>query len=249
MAMFKAGVQQKVSILLYDQCPYADECTFPVLSTVPHVHGETRFDYIVCCTKNVPDVGPSLCEIIAPAVTVDHTVVVLIQNGLNIEKPFFSRFPENIILSGVSRIDAHEVSPGVIEQKTRDNLHVGAFHNPRLNVDDQRRAAEHFVAIYSAGGKTNCRHEPDVAHDRWKKLVYNATLNPICALTGVNTGDLNLTDGAIDSLIGPAMEEVLKVSEAKGYPLPRSIINDTIRSNPVEEKISPSMQKDLEKVC
>lgn len=125
---------------------------------------------------------------------------------------------------------------------------LAPFTIPRLHVDDERRAAEHFVAIYSAGGKTSCLHDPDVAHDRWKKLVYNATLNPICALTGINIGDLHLADSAMNSLIVPAMEEVVRVSEAKGCSLPKSVIDDIIRSNPVEEKISPSMQKDFEEV-
>lgn len=221
-----------------------------VLSTVPHVREiDTRkFDYLVCCTKNVPDFGPSLCEMIAPAVTAGHTVIVLIQNGLNIERPFLSRFPGNAILSGVSRTDAHQVSPGVIEQKQRDNLHVGAFHNPLLHPDDGTRAAQRFAATYNASGNDSCFYEPDVVRDRWNKLVYNATLNPVCALTGVNTADLHLTEGAIENLIFPAMNEVVQVSEAKGYPLPKSIIKETICSNPVEERISPSMEKDLEKV-
>lgn len=223
-------------------------CAIPVLNHVPDTR-ETRFDFILCCTKNVPDVGPSLCDIIAPAVTAGHTTIVLIQNGLNIEKPFFARFPDNVVLSGVSRNDAHEIGPGVIEQKKDDNLRIGAFHNPLLRVEDQQKVAEHFVAIYSAGGKTTCLHDPDVVLDRWKKIVYNATLNPICALTGVNIGDMHIANGAMDSLIIPAMKEVVQVAEAKGCHLPNTIIEDTIRSNPVEEKISPSMQKDLEKVC
>jgi 2-dehydropantoate 2-reductase len=219
------------------------------LNTVPHVtESISPFEYIVCCTKNVPDAGPSLCEIIAPGITAGHTVIVLIQNGLNIERQFLSRFPENIILSGVSRNDAHEVTPGVIEQKQKDNLHIGPFDNARLHIDDQRRAAERFVRLYNAGEHTTCLYEPGVAHDRWSKLVYNATLNPICALTGVNTGDLHLTEGAFDALVIPAMKEVTQVSEAKGYPLPENIILETILSNPIDEKISPSMQMDLEKV-
>ncbi|KAJ5607376.1 hypothetical protein N7537_003995 [Penicillium hordei] len=220
-----------------------------ILNAVPHFrgNGDRPFDYIVICTKNVPDVGPSLCQIIGPAVTSRHTVITLIQNGLNIERPFLLSFPDNIILSGVSRIDAHEVSPGVIEQKQKDNLHIGAFHNPKLDSDKQRRAAEEFVKIYRAGGNTTCLHEPDVARDRWSKLVYNATWNPICALTGVNTGDLRLTNCVIDDLLYPAMKEVLKVSQARGCLLPMSIIDETIHCDPVEEKVTPSMQKDLEK--
>jgi ketopantoate reductase len=175
-------------------------------------------------------------------------VIVLIQNGLNIERQFLSHFPENIILSGVSRVDAHEVTPGVIEQKQKDNLHIGAFDNARLHIDDQRRAAERFVRLYNAGKHTTCLYEPGVAHDRWSRLVYNATLNPIYALTGVCTKDLHLTEGTLDDLVIPAMKEVTQVSEAKGYPLPEDIILETILSSPIDEKISPSMRIDLKKV-
>lgn len=219
---------------------------------IPRVCSEdhsTLFDYIVCTTKNIPGVTPSICETIAPAVRPGHTVIVLIQNGLNIEKPFLSRFPQNVILSGVSRCDAHEIAHGVIEQKEDDDLHIAAFHNPLLDQGTQQKAAERFVQIYGAGGKTNVRHEPNWERDRWSKLVYNATLNPICALTGVNTGDLQIAGSALDRLVIPAMQEVVKVSKAVGVELPDDIIETTIRKNPVERKIAPSMQKDMEKVC
>ncbi|KAF4268433.1 hypothetical protein KXW57_007037 [Aspergillus fumigatus] len=221
-----------------------------VLNVIPRVCSEdhsTLFDYIVCTTKNIPGVTPSICETIAPAVRPGHTVIVLIQNGLNIEKPFLSRFPQNVILSGVSRCDAHEIAHGVIEQKEDDDLHIAAFHNPLLDQETQQKAAEQFVQIYGAGGKTNVRHEPNWERDRWSKLVYNATLNPICALTGVNTGDLQIAGGALDRLVIPAMQEVVKVSKAVGVELPDDIIETTIRKNPVERKIAPSMQKDMEK--
>jgi 2-dehydropantoate 2-reductase len=222
-----------------------------VLNAVPHVRNEdsnTFFDYIVCTTKNIPDVSPSICDTIAPAVAPGHTVIVLIQNGLNIEKPFLSRFPQNVVLSGVSRCDAHEIAHGVIEQKEEDDLHIGAFRNLLLDQDTQRKAAEQFVHIYGAGGKTNVRHEPNWERDRWSKLVYNATLNPICALTGVNTGDLQIAGSALDRLVIPAMQEVVKVSQAVGIELPDDIIEKTIRKNPMERKIAPSMQKDMQKV-
>lgn len=221
------------------------------MNAVPHVseRNDRPFDYIVICTKSVPDVGPSLCQIIAPVVTPGRTVIVMIQNGLNIERPFLLQFPDNIILSGVSRMDAHEVSQGVIEQNQKDNLKLGVFNNPQLDLNRQITAAKLFVEIYSAGKNTTCVYGPDVAHDRWSKLVYNATFNPICALTGVNTGDLQLTGTSMDDLLTSAMNEVVQVAQASGCLLPKSIIDETLRCNPVEEKICPSMQIDLMKVC
>ncbi|KAL0941193.1 uncharacterized protein CTRU02_203956 [Colletotrichum truncatum] len=221
-----------------------------VLNAVPDVsklNPDQRFDYIVCCTKNIPDAPPNLPELIAPAVSPKHTVIVLIQNGLNIQRPFLDRFPSNIVLSGVSRIDAHEIAPGVIEQKQHDLLHIGAFSNPRRGEAEQDAAARRFVEIYSAGGRTNCLHKPDVNFDRWSKLVYNASFNPICALTGLNASELQLTPRTMDTMVVPAMKEVLKVARTIGHALPEELIQKTIQLNPIDENISPSMQVDFEK--
>ncbi|WYZ36721.1 hypothetical protein EsH8_II_000227 [Colletotrichum jinshuiense] len=213
----------------------------------PSLSHDEQFDFIVCCTKNIPDASPNLCDIVAPAVSPGRTVIVLIQNGLNIQAPFFQRFPSNTVLSGVSRIDAHEVSPGVVEQKQHDLLHIGAFENPGLGGEEQQQAAQRFVRIYSAGGRTTCLHRPDVAFDRWSKLVYNASFNPICALTGLNASELQMTGRSMDTMVVPAMREVLEVARAAGHELPDDIIERTIQLNPIDENIKPSMQVDFEK--
>jgi ketopantoate reductase len=147
-----------------------------VVSKVPNVNKDNLppFDYIVCSTKNIPDVPPTLVDIISPAVTPGHTVVVLIQNGLNIEKPLFAAFPNNIVLSGVSRITSQEPRLGFIQHDDDDQLIISAFENPELDPDAQVAAAKDFVRIYSAAGKTKCYHDPNVGFERWKKLLYNA---------------------------------------------------------------------------
>ncbi|KAJ0302174.1 uncharacterized protein N0V96_001544 [Colletotrichum fioriniae] len=222
-----------------------------VLNAVPtsvSSDSDSIFDYIVCCTKNVPDAGPSLPDIIAPAVVPGRTVIVLIQNGINIQLPFFNRFPKTIVLSGVSRIDAHEHSPGIIEQKQPDLLHIGAFHNANIGLEEQQHAARRFIEIYSAGDKTTCLYKPDVDFDRWSKLVYNASFNPICALTRVNASQLRTADGSMSSLVIPAMEEVIKVAESAGQDIPSSAMTQAIEMNPIDENIKPSMQVDFDKV-
>ncbi|TEA17676.1 Uncharacterized protein C8034_v011838 [Colletotrichum sidae] len=221
-----------------------------VLKAVPDTSSadsDHQFDYIICCTKNVPDAPPNLCDVIAPAVTPGHSVLVLIQNGLNIQRPFIERFPSNIVLSGVSRVDAHEVAKGLVEQKKPDLLHVGAFHNPNLSKEAQQAAARRFVELYRAGGKTTCLHTPDVDYDRWSKLVYNASLNPICALTGLNASELQLTPRTMETMVIPAMKEVIQVAAAVGHMLPEDVIQTTIEANPIGEDIAPSMQLDLQK--
>lgn len=207
-----------------------------------------KFDYIVCTTKNVPDCPPTLAELISPAVIPGHTVIVLIQNGLNIEKPMFQAFPDNIVLSGVSMIGSHEIAHGVIEHDDNDRVYIGPFHNPRLSAEREAETAKDFIRLYSAGGKCICEFADDVPFSRWRKLIYNACLNSICALTGLDTGRIRLADGAVESLVRPAMEEIRAAAKANGVSLPEDICDTMINMDPLNMYLPPSMLIDLRKV-
>jgi 2-dehydropantoate 2-reductase len=219
-----------------------------VIKAIPTIQdGDTPFDYVVCTTKNVPDVPPDLVTLIAPSITSGHTVIVLVQNGLNIEKPLFRQFPNNIVLSGVSMIGSHEVLPGVIEHDFPDTLVVGAFRNSNLDPAKEEAAAKRFVELYSGGGKTKCKFTNNVGFSRWRKLIYNACLNPICAITGLDTGRMRLADGAINSLVRPAMEEIRSAAKSAGYDLPEDICDTMIEVDPLRLYLPPSMLADVRK--
>ncbi|KAK3116947.1 hypothetical protein LTR53_002170 [Teratosphaeriaceae sp. CCFEE 6253] len=218
-----------------------------VVNRIPEAAEDAPFDYVVCVTKNVADVPPSLSELIRPAVTASKTVIVLIQNGLYIEKPLIDAFPDNVILSGVSLIGANEPQPGHIDQDFPDTLFVGAFHNPSLSADVEKAAAQDFVRRYSAGGKTQCSLDENVGWTRWRKLVYNSCLNSICAITGLDTGRIRLADDAISGLVRPAMLEIVAAAKASGYELPATVVDDMIEMDPLEMYLPPSMLSDTRK--
>jgi 2-dehydropantoate 2-reductase len=179
-----------------------------------------------------------------------HTTLVLLQNGLNIEKPFLSSHPHTPVLSGVSLIGSAELTPGQIVQDDPDRLFIGAFENPSIPPSDLEARAKEFVNLYSAAGKTQCVYSPNVLHDRWKKLVYNACLNPICAITGVDTGRIRLADGAVEGLVKPAMREIVQAAKASaGVELADDVVQGTVDMDPLETYLKPSMMQDLEKVC
>jgi ketopantoate reductase len=189
-----------------------------------------------------------LSSLIAPAVTPGHTVVVLIQNGLNIEQPLFSAFPNTIILSGVAYTSCREEEPGYILHDRSEVLELGAFHNPNLNSDDEKLAAERFIRIYEAGGKTKCPYDGNVPCTRWKKLMINGSYNPVAAITGLNMGYLRLTESAIDGLVRPAMKEIVTTAQALGHEIPLDSIDRMIAITPIELYVKPSMLNDVESV-
>lgn len=224
-----------------------------VRNTVPDILAERLppYDYIILATKNIPDVQPTVLDLVTPALLKDntHTTLVLLQNGLNIEKPFISYSPQTPVLSGVSLIGSEERSAGHIIHDEADRLFIGTFDNPNVRAEVGEAKALDFVDIYSKGGKTDCIHSANVLHDRWKKLVYNACLNPICAITGLDTGRIRLADGGLDGLVKPAMQEIVAAAKAVGVELQKDVVEFTINVDPLESYLKPSMQQDLGKVC
>lgn len=225
-----------------------------VVNTIPHATQDHPYDYVICTTKNIPDIPPSVVDLIRPAVTPGHSVIVLIQNGLNIEKPLHQAFPQNIVLSGVSLMGADELSPGEILQNDKDRLIVGPFLSPNLDDQPQIDAAHDFVRIYSASGKVDCSYQADVLFGRWRKLMYNAVWNPICALTDLDTSRFRLASDPSDSasplalLVIPAMNEIRAAAKAAAnVDLPESLVEDMVECDPIEIFCSPSMQQDRRK--
>ncbi|KAH6674574.1 6-phosphogluconate dehydrogenase [Halenospora varia] len=220
-----------------------------ILKAIPDVktEGFTPFDLIVVTTKNIADVPPTVAQLIAPAVTPGHTSIMLLQNGLNIERPLIAAFPTNPILSGVSLIGAAETSPSHILHDDRDRLIVGAFENPNIPLKICIDAARQFVHLYSASGKVQCTYDENVGFVRWRKLIYNSTYNGVCALTEMDTSRMRYAKEPIEDVIRPLMWEVWRIAKAKGHLLPEEIVENMINCDPEDTFFKPSMQQDIEK--
>jgi 2-dehydropantoate 2-reductase len=216
-----------------------------IANSVDHAVSEATapFEYIVVCTKVLPEIFRTE-DLIRPAVTPGLTTIVLIQNGIEIEKPVADAFPKNIVLSGVSMIGSTNYG-GKIIQPEHDKLTIGYYESGYQPKEVQAAHAEAFVGIYATRNK-NCEFASNLTYARWKKLVYNSTINTICALTQIDTGRAYLS-GLDVSLIRPAMAEIIAVAEkALGESLPHGI--DTIMLHSDDGLYyKPSMQVDTDK--
>lgn len=218
-----------------------------VLNVVPDARADpttNRFDYIVVTTKNIPDVSPTVADIVAPAVTPGHSVIVLIQNGINIHRDIGRLFPSNTILSGVQLIGVYETSPGVILHNERDSCKIGVLQGEEAAVSEQQ--ARLFIDLYNACGKVDCQYDADVERTRWYKLVYNASYNSIAALLQLNVTEMRLSEHIIDDLVRPAMDEIVAIAAAAG---PHHFPDDTVASLITVDQLAshfvPSMAQDV----
>ncbi len=219
-----------------------------IIDRVPNVTVEDLppYDYILVTTKNIPDVRPTVLELIKPAVTPGSTTIVLLQNGLNIEKQIIDRFPDNVVLSGVSTISASEPTYGHIIHEFPDVAKLGPFPGQKVSSGVAEKEARRLIDMYNASGKVEWVYDDDVAFTRWRKLVYNASFNPVSAILKMGVIRMRMTRHIIDDLIRPAMLEIIGIAKADGVELPPGIDDFFIRLDPAEaeDDFVPSMGQD-----
>ncbi|SCO76439.1 related to ketopantoate reductase [Fusarium oxysporum] len=220
-----------------------------IVKSVPDVfEGDIApFDYILVTTKNIPDIKPTVADIIAPAVTPGKTAIVLSQNGINIEKPLVERFPINPLISSVVYTGANETTKAKVYTAEPDTQKIGAFVNPKVPSKIAEEAAKRYVGIYNPNGNLNIIYEPDVAAVRWRKLAYNSSFNPVSSILRMDTTHMRMSRHIIEDLILPIIEEIRTVAKASGVMLQEDLIGSVMAQDSPDEYFKPSMCQDHEK--
>ncbi|KAL4786913.1 hypothetical protein BJX76DRAFT_354726 [Aspergillus varians] len=182
---------------------------------IPSVSNEdlgTWFDFIVVCTKNTPDIPPTVADLIAPAVTPRHTAIVLIQNGINIEKPITARFPYNVVISGIARMSVLELSHGVVHHQGHDHLIAGAFRNPNIPIEEERAAAIKFCNLYKEHGKATAEHH--IVLIRGHELPKTTAADKESMNHGINWTIVETAFDALEEFFSLPLESKLKIHQS-----------------------------------
>lgn len=198
-------------------------------------------------TKSIPDVSPTVEEVVTPVVVNEKTVIVLLQNGLNIEKSMIRRFPLNPILSGVSYISATQPSHGRVLHTDPDVQRIGPFSSPLVLPEVSDDAARRYLTIYNPHNALDVVFDDNVGRTRWSKLVYNASYNSVAAILRMDTARMRMSQHIIDDLIRPIMLEVIAAANACGI---NGLLGDlpdrAIRADSTDTDFRPSMCQDVD---
>lgn len=190
-------------------------------------------DYVMLCIKVVEDADR--VGLLKDAVGPD-TAIVLISNGIDVEREVAEAFPDNEIISGLAFIGVTRTAPGRIHHEAYGNLSLGSY--PSGVSEKTRRLSE---AYQSAGVK--CTATDNIATARWQKCVWNAAFNPISVLSGLNTGDILAHQ---ELFVRRVMQEVHAIAAAVGHPLPDTLIDKSIHSTLKMPPYKTSMLVDFE---
>lgn len=175
-------------------------------------------DYLILTVKVL--MGVDRAALIRPAVG-PNTVIVLIQNGVDIEAEIATAFPENEILSGLAIVGVGRSASGSIHHQSMGSLNLGRYPN------GASPAAERLAAWFKDGG-IGCTVIENVVSARWQKAVWNATFNPISIMGGVLDTAVILGTDESRAFVRAAMEEVCAISTAAGHPMHPKLIDQYI---------------------
>lgn len=177
---------------------------------------KTVFDLVVVTLKNLPELG-NIAKLIEPLVH-ETSSIVIIQNGIDIERPFHETYPNNTLISCVSMIAVSQIQSGKLIHKEIAHIGMGLYPKPEPNQVNERILE--FGKILKEGG-VSYDILPDIECLRWFKLQWNCSFSPISILTGGCDTYHMYHEPEVKILLKETMEEIRCLSEAVlGYPQP-----------------------------
>lgn len=206
--------------------------TIPVTAVSQPVLGD-RFDLILFAVKSHDLEGAveQTRQVLAP----DGAAISLL-NGVESEDVLVQCLGSDRVIGGIAFIGSRIESPGVILQTAKASLIIG-----ELNGGKTDRIAAVQGIFERAGVPT--RVTDQIRRELWRKLVWNAGFNPTCAITGLSAQEV-LKIAPMRETVIRAMEEVIAVSEAIGFPLGREMVEKQISATEGAGEIIPSMLQD-----
>lgn len=205
-----------------------------VMTHAAAYHGHA--DYLLVCLKVLPEID--VPELIAPAVQ-PGTAIVLIQNGIDIERPIAAAFPDNEIISGLAFVCCNRLEPARFHHLDYGRLTLGSY--PGGVSDACRRLAELFRSV-----GVDCPLSEDIVQARWNKLVWNAPFNPLSVVAGGVTTRQLLDDPQTACLVRAVMNEVCSLAAAAGHPLPDDATDQMLALTEKMQPYKTSMLLDYE---
>lgn len=171
------------------------------------------------------------------------SIVLVLQNGLDVEGPVADALPGRTVLGGMSFMCAGKDGPGHIAHLDYEAVTVGehaaggaaAGVTPAVQgvVDDLLGAGVPGEAL------------DDLIAGRWRKLVWNIPFNGLSVVLDAGTDEL-MADAAALALVRTLMGEVAASAAADGHPAPADVIDVMLERTAKMTPYAPSMKQDFD---
>ena len=173
-----------------------------------------------------------------PPLLHEHTVVVLIQNGIGVEADVQKMFPGVALIAGLAFICSSKTEPGRVNHQCYGNINLANY---------SCRDGQLFQAILSDFANAGiAAAQVPYEEARWKKAVWNMPFNGMTVALNTRT-DLLLKHPSTRQLIRDLMMEVVEASRALGVTgVDEEFVEKMISMTDSMTPYSPSMKLDFD---
>ncbi|MBI5410660.1 MAG: 2-dehydropantoate 2-reductase [Nitrospirae bacterium] len=190
-------------------------------------------DLIILSVK-VYDLDEVLRQI-EPVMT-EQTILLTLQNGVDVEDRIIARFQRDCVVGGVAYIYSKIVEPGVIEHYKRGSVAIG-----ELMAHKSRRVLRILDLFKQAG--LPCQLSEDIRRSKWEKMCWNCVFNPLTVIINDRVAKA-LDQPEMVRVIHQIVGEVAAVAAGLKVPLAEDMAEKVVRWSQEIRDIHTSMYDD-----
>lgn len=202
------------------------------------------FDLVAVALKSTAT-GPVMKEL-GDWLRAGSVPVLSLQNGVDNEPLIADVVEENRVLGGLAvRIGGHIVEPGKVFAEGVAQVVMGAW--PKVNDPDDARLPllDRLERAFNEAGIPTTLTD-NIRYELWRKLVINNGVNPLSALTGLDTRSLT-HHPEFGKIVYGMMAETVEASKADGVNLGQKDLDEMFDLISNFNAIKTSMLVDKEK--
>ena len=173
-------------------------------------------------------------------------VVLVLQNGLEVERDVAAVAPDATVIGGMCFICSNKLGPGHVRHVDYGRITIAQYAPGRGGAqalgttEPMAQIARDFSP---AGIEVQC--EPDLAVARWRKLVWNVPYNGLTALLGCGT-DALMRHPEMRRLVRELMSEVVQAAAACGSAVDPRFIDEMLATTDAMSPYETSMKRDFD---
>ena len=194
-----------------------------------------KCDVVFVCLKTTTN---HILKNLLPSVLHKDSVIIMIQNGLGIEKKLAKEFPDTSIAGGLAFVASSKIGKGHIAHYDYGALTLGFYQKANGEVLNQVS-----IDLNNAGVECTCVDDLNLA--RWKKLLWNIPFNGVCVVLNAKTKEL-VSNKESRKLVRDLMNEVIEAAKYCGAPLETNAVDEMIESTLKMKPYAPSMKLDYD---
>lgn len=208
------------------------------LHTVNAYHSTDQMpqcDVVLVCLKTTNN---GILKKILPPLLHAETCVILVQNGLNIERDLAALFPGLSIAGAMAFICSNKIGKGHILHQDYGKITIGSFRGN--NQELLKLVCNDFIMAGLPAEFTE-----NLTESRWKKLVWNIPYNGLCVVLDTTT-QLLMNHPQTHQIITDLMFEVVGAANACGTGIGEGFVGKMLETTRLMKPYAPSMKLDFD---